>query len=84
MIQMNSKVENEKGLVAQLQKMVKELQVIIITHLCTPVFRSMGDDWWFGNKLSAKVRMSLANHSQKESGIVVKKVNLAVCGGIHL
>ena len=71
MNQMRSKVENEKNLVAQLQKMVKEFQVI--KYLCASVVQSLVDDWCFGDKCSAKVAITLANYRQKQERTLVEK-----------
>ncbi|XP_077900402.1 myosin-15 [Ictidomys tridecemlineatus] len=52
--QMNSEVENEKSLMTQLWKMVKELQMIIYQIPCVPEFKPLDDDRYFNDKLSAK------------------------------
>lgn len=74
MNQMRSKVENEKNLVAQLQLMVKEFQVIIYqipVCICSSI---LVDDWCSGDKCLAKVAITLANYRQKQERTLVEKV----------
>ena len=71
MNQMRSKVENEKSLVAQLQKTVKEFQVIIYQ---IPMCICSSIPGCFSDKCSAKVARTLANDRQKQERMLVEKV----------